>query len=505
MVVQNRLFSIPEQRDDKELIEKAKKTVKKKIDKFYDKLAIIKDLVDSHLGKYKKEYVVINQEKELEEYIDRCIETDNEIAIDTETTGLDPIEDKLVGVCLYYPKSKAAYIPVNHIDHITKERVEGQLTEKQIARTLNKLNKVKTKIIMFNACFDLRVLKNQANLRLSCYWDASIAARLMNENEETFKLKKLHEKYCLDGKEDEFSYGEYFGKINFAEIPIEIAYLYGAHDGPVTYELYKFQTKYLNETGRLKQVYFVFRQIEMEVLPAVVEMEDYGVALDKDLQKKISEKWHKISQEKLNFCQEELKKYSSKIKKYKKEHLDSKIQEPLNIASPVQLSELLYDVLQIKPVDKKTPRGTGAAILEKIDLPLCKAILDYRSAEKILKTYVDKFAEVVYPDGRLRTKWNQLGAKTGRFSSGGSSRNFNFQNIPKENGLRNLFVGTVKEKEVEDEDNIFTVSYLEEVEVAKNRYQRVRKLLKGDYLYIEGKSYEIKSIETDGKEYRIRV
>ena len=80
--------------------------------------------------------------------------------------------------------------------------------------------------------------------------------------------------------------------------------------------------------------------------------------------------------------------------------------------------QLLYDILNVEPPDSKSPRGTGEAILAKIDLPICKAILEYRGLDKLIGTYIDKLPECVNPkDGKIHCKFNQYGADTGRFSS----------------------------------------------------------------------------------------
>ena len=100
---------------------------------------------------------------------------------------------------------------------------------------------------------------------------------------------------------------------------------------------------------------------------------------------------------------------------------------------------MLYDVLNIKPVDKKKPRGTGEEILSKIDHPVAKAILEYREVKKLLTTYIDKLSECVQMDGRIHCSFNQYGADTGRFSSSDP----NLQNIPSHNkDIRKMFIAS---------------------------------------------------------------
>ena len=113
------------------------------------------------------------------------------------------------------------------------------------------------------------------------------------------------------------------------------------------------------------------------------------------------------------------------------------MQDPISINSPTQLAILLYDILNVPPVSKEKPRGTGEEILVDIDLPLCKLILEYRGIYKLLSTYIDKLPETVNPKtNRIHASFNQYGAATGRFSSSDP----NLQNIPSHNkDIRQMF------------------------------------------------------------------
>ena len=152
-------------------------------------------MVEKNLGQYKDDYVIITEEHDLHNYRVDCVQN-NVIAIDTETTGLDPILDSIVGLCIYTPNQPAAYVPINHVSYVTGVRVENQLTEKQVGELLNVLvQKYHIDIIMFNAKFDMRVIRNQLGVKdIYCTWDAYLAAKLMNENEESHGLKALHKK-----------------------------------------------------------------------------------------------------------------------------------------------------------------------------------------------------------------------------------------------------------------------------------------------------------------------
>ena len=131
------------------------------------------------LGTYKENTVVIKSYDDFVNYIDTAIKN-NVVAIDTETNNsLDPISCKIMGLCLYTPGMKNAYIPVNHINITTKERFDWQVTEQQINEQLQRL--FDTKIIMHNGKFDYEVIKCTCNIALHIDWDTMIGAKVLNE------------------------------------------------------------------------------------------------------------------------------------------------------------------------------------------------------------------------------------------------------------------------------------------------------------------------------------
>lgn len=409
------------------------------------KIAEIEAMVSRNLGKYEAESILIRDELTLHSYITHAIEN-GVISIDTETDGLDPILDNVVGVCIYTPNEKTAYIPINHISHITLTRCNGQLSKDIVKAELDRL-KGTTKIIMFNAKFDIRVLRNQLDVYLTCDWDCYLAARLMNENEGSGNngLKKLHQKYVLNGVGDAFSFDALFNGIKFSMIPIKTGYLYAAHDAIITYELYEFQRKYLyyesdcamDDRNGMNGVSWVFFNIEMPCVEVVCDMEDAGIELDLDYASKLSKQYNEVLQDTVfefyNLCES----YESLIAKYKAKNPNNKLSEPINIASSTQIAILLYDIFCIESPDQKNPRGTGIEILSKIDHPIVKVILKYREISKLLSTYIDKLPECVNSkDGRIHCSFNQYGADTGRFSSSDP----NLQNIPSHNkDIRKMF------------------------------------------------------------------
>lgn len=409
------------------------------------RISAINAMVSKNLGKYEEESIIIQDETVLHDYITKCIEN-NVISIDTETTGLDPMLDTIAGVCIYTPGEKTAYIPLNHISYMTLMPVPDQLSTEVVRKELQRIADANTDVIMFNSPFDIRFLRHGVGVYLDCTWDCYPAARLLNENEGSGNngLKKLHQKYVLNGVGDAFKFDDLFKGIPFTQIPIKTGYLYAAHDALITYELYLYQKQFLDDTSEkcisrgLKDVAWVFHNIEMPITKVVADMEDNGITFDFDYASELSEKYNARLVERLEQFKELLHMYDAEINEYKIKNPNNKLDDPINIASPTQLAILFYDILKIEPPDPKNTRGTGVDILSKIDSPLAKAILEYREVSKLITTYIDKLPNCVNPnDGRIHCKFNQYGADTGRFSSNDP----NMQNIPSHNkDIRKMFV-----------------------------------------------------------------
>lgn len=438
-------LSRPDKQADIELTKKSKTKQKKaptvRGGSISSKINQVREFVEKHLGKYRDQYTTITTEMQLEFYIKACVEAKC-VSIDTETTGLDPMLDKIVGVCLYYPNGNGAYIPLRHRSYITGELLDNQLSSEVVAKYLVKLVDIEEDE-MFNAKFDTRFIKNDLGVKLHCTWDGYLAARCMNENEEHTNLKYLHSKYVLEGKEDEFSFGEIFKGISIDLIPIDIASIYGAHDAVITHELRKFQEPYLyydpacsfEDRNGMNGVAWCFFNIEMPLVDVLCELEDTGILLDKEYA-------HKLSVEYNEKKEQALKKFYDLTANlvYPKGVDISKLDNPINIGSPQQLAILFYDILGYEVVDDKSPRGTGVDILQKWDTELTRAILEYRAIDKLLGTYIDKLPECANPnDGRVHCSFNQYGADTGRMSSSDP----NLQNIPSHNkDIRKMFVAS---------------------------------------------------------------
>lgn len=445
------LFSIPgipaTKETDKRILNKTAKKPSKVVAKagksLVERIANIKRIVEETLGEYKEKYDCIRDIDKLEEYIDKCIEN-GIAAIDTETTGLNPMLDKIVGFSLYTPGQKAIYVPLNHIDYITNAKVSNQIPIERVKIQLQALKNASVKLIMFNAKFDIRVIRHQIGVYLEAYWDGYIAQKLLNENEPENGLKALHKKYVLKNQKDAFAFSDLFEKITFDLIPINSGYIYAARDAEVTYELYKYQEQFLDKDSSkckekdLLDVADVYRNIEMPLINVVADMEDNGIKVDIDYLHKLSEKYNKLLLEKEGEFYRLCDKYADKIEAYRKANPNNKLGSMINIASSTQIAILIYDILGEKPVPRQPVRGTGEEVLKAINNEFCKAILEYREVAKLISTYIDKMENVINPnDGKVHCVFNQYGAATGRFSS----QDPNMQNIPSHNkDIRKMFV-----------------------------------------------------------------
>ena len=425
---------------------KAKQPVTVRSSGLLASLSQIKERVDGLLGKYADHYEIVTTKERLLNYINFANSV-GYIAIDTETTGLDPMQDKIVGLCLYTEGEKGVYVPINHTSYITGDRVDNQLSESEVKACLDELI---AKVIMFNAAFDIRVIRNQLGVYLTCYWDCYLASRLLNENEPKKGLKALHQKYVLRDAEDEFSFDALFKGITADKIPISSFYLYATHDAVITYEYWQYQKQWLrldHEREDMRNIASVFFNIEMPCVEVVCDMEDNGIELDLDYAHELSVTYNERLNAKSEAFYSLLSNYTSQIETFRETHKNAKLDNPINIASPTQIAILLYDILGTEAVDKKYPRGTGEDVLKKIAntytdgrADLCKAILDYRGVSKLLNTYIDKLPNCINKkDGRIHCKFNQYGADTGRFSS----QDPNLQNIPSHNkDIRKMFKAT---------------------------------------------------------------
>jgi len=241
-------------------------------------------------------------------------------------------------------------------------------------------------------------------------FDSMLESYVLDSVASRHDMDSLAEKY-LDYKT--VHYEDVTGKgakqIGFDEVRVEEATRYAAEDADVTLRLHLALWPKLKSVPSLKRV---FQEIEMPLVPVLLEMEHYGVLLDTKMLKQQSTEIA-ASLQKLAARAHEL------------------AGSPFNLDSPKQLQAILFERMEL-PVVRKTPGGqpsTAEDVLEELaaDYELPKVILEYRSLNKLKSTYTDKLPEQVDPKtGRVHTSYHQAVAATGRLSS----MDPNLQNIP---------------------------------------------------------------------------
>lgn len=457
-------FKLPEKPKAKKIINKiqkeskrqtentTEKVVKSKKVSFSEKVIAIKEKVYQVLGKQINNISVIYNKDDLHDYLCKGLSF-GRISIDTETNNsLDPITCKIMGLCLYVKGQKQVYVPINHENPETHERLSNQLTEQDLYNELSWLvnNKGRCKFIFHNGKFDYQVIKETCKVKLPIDWDTMLGVKLLDENEQA-SLKWQYIDKC-DKDQEKYSIENLFEGLQYSLFEPELFALYAATDALMTDKLYEYQIDRFKDPD-LARVYNVLTEIEIPLIEVVAEMELRGVYFDTDYSKRLSQKYNQKLEELDRDIESELTKFKSKIdswrltpeanekqKSTRGEKLgkskSEQLEDPINLGSPSQLAILLYDILKIKPVDKKKPRGTGEEILSKIDLPFCKLMLKRRELVKLIDSFIDSLPETMNVDGRVHCNFNQFGTVTGRFSSSEP----NLQQIPSHNKeIRMLF------------------------------------------------------------------
>ena len=537
------------------------KILKSKKVSLAEKLALIRVKVLEVLGKQKKNVLVIKDKATFEDYVSKAIEF-GRVAVDTETNNsTDPMTCQLMGLCLYYEGGKQAYIPVNHVNPDTGERLAWQLTEADCREQLQRFKDAGTFIVMHNGKFDYEVIKCTCDIEIEPDWDTMIGAHTINENEKMglkpqyiSKIDPTQEKYDI----------EHLFIVPYKYVDPEIFALYAATDSMMTDKLYAYQVAILEAPGN-ERLYWLFKNIEMPIVKVAGDIELIGVCIDQEFGERLRVKFNqnledldaKIEQELVNLqpqitawklspkATEKTKQFEPKKSKMSQAKLEEKyplidqktgkrykvgkapieqLGDPINLASPVQLAILFYDILKCPTVSKKSPRGTGKeeleAIAEKTDITLCKLILERRGIVKLISTYIDVIPALAqhWPDGRIRYKLNSVGTDTGRFSSGGEFKfldgdtpveisGINSQNIPSRGDgkiTRMLFTAKKEFNEVEVEADHITIPEITEIETTDGwKYGKDLKI--GDTLITSEGTDMIKNIIYENRQYLIYI
>jgi DNA polymerase-1 len=348
-----------------------------------------------------KNYECILDEKNLDKWI-KILEEKTVIAVDTETSSLNPLETNLVGISFSYAPNKACYIPLAHKEKSLKK----DIVLKKIKPLLEDPS---IKKVGQNIKFDFIVLK-QNGIEINCIEDTMLISYTLDAGTNRHNMDTLSEIH-LGHKTISFKelVGSGKNKLNFSDIELNKATEYAAEDADITLRLYENLKERLDEE-KLNKIYECFEKPMVKLLS---KLEFNGIKVDASYLKKLSSKFEK------------------KLKKIEKDIYAIAGRE-FNIGSPKQLGEIIYNELKIAKL-KKTKKGslaTNANVLEDLAFTGHKfpnLVLEWRQISKLKNTYTDALQEhISFKTKRVHTSFLLAATNTGRLASSDP----NLQNIP---------------------------------------------------------------------------
>ena len=359
-------------------------------------------------------YETIRDGAGLQVWIDR-IYARGYVAVDTETTGLNEMRADLVGVSLCVEAGEAAYLPLSHragqADDLfgTDVLAEGQMDQAAALAMLKPMLEDSSILkIGQNMKYDAKILA-RVGIQIAPIDDTMLMSYAQNGGLHNHGMDFLSERY-LDHAPISIKtlLGSGKSAITFDRVPIDEASRYAAEDADITLRLWQ----YLKPGLHRNKVTVVYETLERPLVPVLVEMEMYGIKVDRDTLSRMSN----------GFAQ-------------KMAGLEAEIHQmagrSFNVGSPKQLGEILFDEMAL-PGGKKGKTGayaTGVDILEDLatEHELPGRVLDWRQLSKLKSTYTDALQDHIHPDtGRVHTSYSIAGAITGRLAS----TDPNLQNIP---------------------------------------------------------------------------
>jgi len=353
----------------------------------------------------ERRYETLLTEEDVQGWL-ALIEHADAVALDTETTSLDPFAARLVGVSLSAKSGHAAYLAVDH----QYAGAPAQLgADRALALLRTWLEDPARKKIGQNLKYDQHVLANHG-VKLAGVAHDTMLEHYVLESHTRHDMDSLAERY-LGVKT--ITYDEVTGKgasrIGFEQVDVKRATEYAAEDADITLRLHHALFPQVAADDKLT---FVYESIELPVREILFRMERNGVLVDGAL---------------LDAHSRELERELLSLE----ERAHREAGQPFNMNSPRQIAEIFFERMKL-PVVKKTASGapsTDEEVLEKLalDYPLPKTLLEYRALAKLKSTYTDKLPRMVNPDtGRVHTNYGQTTAVTGRLAS----TDPNLQNIP---------------------------------------------------------------------------
>ena len=379
----------------------------------------------SSVSEVERHYEIIASNESLDEWLDKLVAADL-FAFDTETTSLNVLQAKLVGMSFCIEPGVAAYLPLAH--------TVGQVEQLDFKQTLAKIKPLledeNAKKVGQNLKYDANVLKNYDITLRGIQYDTMLESYVLDSVSNRHDMNSLAEKYLgVSPISFESIAGKGKKQLTFDQIELEQAAEYAAEDADITLQLHQTLAPKLEGEASLKQI---FEEIELPLLSVLAKVERNGVSIDSDM---------------LFIQSQELAAKMDEIERAAYDEADGEF----NLASPKQIQEILFERMQI-PVLRKTPKGqpsTAEDVLQElaIEHELPSLILQHRSMGKLKSTYTDKLPTMIDSNTqRVHTSYHQAVAVTGRLSSSDP----NLQNIPIRSAegrrIRQAFVAGVGNK-----------------------------------------------------------
>jgi DNA polymerase-1 len=374
-------------------------------------------------------------------------------AFDTETTSLNYLDARIVGISFAVAAGEAAYLPLRH-DYVgAPDQLDFDQLMAELAPLLEDPNQLK---VGQNLKYDRHVLLNHGIDLQGIAHDTMLQSYVLDSTATRHDMDSLAQKYLgRDTIHFEDIAGKGKNQLTFNQIALEQAAPYAAEDADITLQLHQRLWPKIEAIPALASVY---RDLEMPLLPVLNTLERNGVNIDI---------W--MLQQQSDHLAQEIAALEQQA--------HTVAGEVFNLGSPKQLQEILYEKQQL-PVKKKTPKGqpsTAEEVLQQLaddgyELP--QIIMQYRGLSKLKTTYTDKLPlQVNKATGRIHTSYHQAVTATGRLSSSDP----NLQNIPirSENGRR------IREAFVAKQDHVLLAADYSQIEL------RIMAHLSGDQSLVQ--------------------
>ncbi len=352
------------------------------------------------LSDIEHNYECVDNDEKIDSLLARLSNSER-FAFDTETTGVDATTAELVGMSFAIKENEAYYVPVPAMKN-EAQKVVDRFREVLVNGNIGKIG--------HNIKYDIMIMMRYGVEIKGEIDDTMVAHYLLQPEmrhgmdylaEVLMKYQTIHIEQLIGGK------GK--GQLNMRDVPVSKVAEYAAEDADVTLKMYHILMPQLDEYGVMP----LYRNVEMPLVSVLARMEMCGVLIDDFVLAQTGEQMNG----ELDDIEREIKKLAG---------------DSINISSPRQVGELLFDTLHLVDKPKKTKTGqyvTDEETLEQLRNlhPVVGKILEYRGVKKLLSTYIEALPRLINPKtGRVHTSFNQTVTATGRLSSSSP----NLQNIP---------------------------------------------------------------------------